>query len=120
MLTKFWEKYFPIPYAMTLYGIAALGDWTSSSIGTAFGLLETNPLTRDALFHFSLWRSLIVDGTFFTILVLLSGALYMLLQFYSIKLAKFAASVLFTYIGSDRIVNAVIPNTILIFRSLHK
>ena len=120
MPTKVWEKYFPVSYAVALYGIAALGDWTSSSIGTAFGLLEANPLTRDALFHFSLWRSLIVDGTFFAMIALLSWALYILLKFYSIKLAKFAASVLFTYIGLDRIVNAVIPNTVLILHSLHK
>jgi len=115
-----WEKYFPIPYAMALYGTAALGDWISSALGTSVGLLESNPLTRDAFYHFSLWRSLIVDGVYFSLLILVSGAMYVLLHFYSDRLAKFSASVLFTYIGVNRIEDAVIPNIILTVHRLHR
>lgn len=117
---SFWEKYFPISYAVGLYGAVALGDWISSSLGTSVGLLETNPLTRDASFHYSLWRSLIVDGFFFAGISLFALAVYWALRFYSAQLAKFAASVAFVYLGVNRLLYAVVPNFILILQRLYR
>ena len=116
----FFEKYNPVSYAVSLYGLVALGDWISSALGTAVGLLETNPLTRDAYFHFSFWRSFLVDSAFFFILAILSLGTYWALRFYSDRLGKFTASVLFVYLGMNRLLEAVIPNFALVIQHLRK
>jgi hypothetical protein len=116
----FFEKYNPVSYALSLYGLVVLGDWISSIIGTSVGLLETNPLTRDAHFHYSLWRSILVDSCFFSAVMLISLFAYWALRFYSDRLGKFAASILFVNLGMNRLFEAVIPNVTLIIRHLHK
>lgn len=118
---SFWEKYAPISYSGLIYVIAAVSDWLSSSLCNYIPyLVEENPLTRDNLYHFSLWRGVLLDLFFAIIVAMISSVAYFAFSRISKSLGKFAACALPLYLGLYRILTAVIPNFILFFEGLHR
>jgi len=93
-----------------------LGDWSSSFIGNYIsGLYESNPLTRDANYHFVFRKAIPLELIFVAFLLIFTWSVnWILKRFNAPKLGAWLSAGLIGYIGLNRLIEAVIPNIYLI------
>ena len=116
MVKNILNKNYPWSYSVILYIIAMLGDWGSSFIGNYVpGIYESNPLTRDANYHFVFYKAIPLELAFVAFLFLFTWSANWVLKYYNLpKLGMWLTSGLVGYIGLNRLIEAVIPNIYLI------
>jgi hypothetical protein len=108
----------PIPGSLILYILAMLGDWASSFACIKYpSLYETNPFTRNEALQFVLSKAVVVDGVYFVALSLVAWLVYSLVKQYNTRLGRVAVAAFYGFFAVDRILNAVVPNILLILKA---
>lgn len=113
-MRKLWARFNPWSTAITAYLGAMVLDWLSSlACNSDLTVYEMNPFMRDAAMRFVLRKALIVDAFWFVAFSICAITIYEVLQGWNRSVAKAASAGIFAYFAINRLLTAVIPNTLL-------